>query len=104
MMHTCSKMQEVVKRLVGVGNPECGESHHLPDKVSTKSQYTVVKVEHNISRMLEILRPSRMLQNVDENRGLGRTGKFFRASPEQEKDLLSFHTVGIADYKQYVVF
>lgn len=67
VMHACSKMQEVVKQLVGIGNSECGESHHLPDKVSTKGQHTLVKTEHNI---LESLRQSGMFQYVEENRGL----------------------------------
>ena len=102
VMHVRSKMQEVVKQLVGIGNSECGESHHLPDKVSTKSQHTLVKIEHNISSMLETLRQSGMFQYVEENRGLVNFLAGIKASPEQEKDLLSFHTIGETDYKQYV--
>ena len=70
VMHARSKMQEVVKQLVGIGNSECGEPHHLPDKVSTKSQHTLVKTEDNSSSMLESLRQSGMFQYVEENRGL----------------------------------
>jgi len=97
-----SKIHEMVKHIVKVGDSELGQSNHLPDKVSTKNYYTLVKVENNVLRMQESLRQSRMFEAVDSNRGLVNFLAKIKASPEQEKDLLNFHSVGQKDYEGYV--
>ena len=51
VMHYRSKIHEMVKHIVKVGDSELGQSNHLPDKVSTKNYYTLVKVENNVLRM-----------------------------------------------------
>jgi len=102
VMHYRSKIHEMVKHIVKVGDSELGQSNHLPDKVSTKNYYTLVKVENNVLRMQESLRQSRMFEAVDSNRGLVNFLAKIKASPEQEKDLLNFHSVGQKDYEGYV--
>jgi len=52
--------------------------------------------------MQERLRQSRMFEAVNSNRGLVNFLAKIKASPEQEKDLLNFHSVGQKDYEGYV--
>ena len=52
--------------------------------------------------MQESSRQSRMFEAVDSNRGLVNSKTKIKASPEQEKDLINFHSVGQKDYEGYV--
>ncbi len=97
MMHYKANVHAMIKALLNISPYQ---SHHLPDKVSPKHCFTLVKVNNNISRMMmESIQQSKMLTAVSFNRGLVNFISNIKATAEQERDLLNYNSVGLKEFK-----
>ena len=102
VMHYRAKVQNSITSVAGTAYKECQHSHHLPDEVISKVPYTSKKIETNIAEMMSTLKQSNTFEVVVSDRGLVNFLNGVKATPEQQRDLLTYHDVGEEDFKHYV--
>lgn len=104
VMHHRAKIQNSLISVAGTAYKEHQHSHHLPDEVTTKVSYTTKKIETNITKMMSTLQQSNTFEVVSSDRGLFNFMNGVKATPEQQRDLLTYHDIGDEDYKNYVSY
>ena len=104
VMHHRAKIQNSLTSVAGTAYKEPQHSHHLPDKVTTKVSYTTKKIETNITKMMSTLQQSNTFEVVSSDRGLFNFMNGVKATPEQQRDLLTYHDIGDEDYENYVSY
>lgn len=102
VMHYRAKVQNSLTSVAGTAYKECQYSHHLPDEVIAKVPYTTKKTETNFTEMMSTLQQSNTFEVVCSDRGLFNLMNGVKATPEQQRDLLTYRDVGGEDYKNYV--
>ena len=102
VMHHRAKIQNSLSSVAGTAYKEHEHSHHLPDVVTAKVSYTTKKIEINITKMMSALQQSNTFEVVGSDRGLSNFLNGVKATPEQQRDLLTYHNIGDEDYENYV--